>query len=124
MEQAQQEVIVYGSLECGHTQTVLTQLEDLDVDYRYIDVPGNPEMMQRIAAWNGVTPHILLWISVETFWSRQHRCRWQLLCANMALHLDHLHSNSIASGDVSSYQEIEEAGLRHSQHLHAVARDA
>jgi mycoredoxin len=52
-EQPQHEVIVYGSLECGHTQTVLSQLEDLNVEYRYLDVPGNPEMMQRLAAWNG-----------------------------------------------------------------------
>jgi mycoredoxin len=53
VEQTEQEVIVYGSLECGHTQTVLSQLEDLNIEYRYFDVPGNTEMMQRLAAWNG-----------------------------------------------------------------------
>jgi mycoredoxin len=53
LEQAPHEVTVYGSLECGHTQTVLSQLEDLNVEYRYFDVPGNAELMQRLAAWNG-----------------------------------------------------------------------
>jgi mycoredoxin len=46
------QIIVYGSNWCGYTVRTLRHLDQLGVDYRYVDVDENPEDEKRIADWN------------------------------------------------------------------------
>jgi len=45
-------IVVYGSNWCGYTVRALRHLENLGVEFRYVDVDESPEDEKRIADWN------------------------------------------------------------------------
>ena len=45
-------IVVYGSDWCGYTVRALRHLENLGVEFRYVNVDDNPEDEKRIADWN------------------------------------------------------------------------
>jgi glutaredoxin len=47
-----EKIVVYGSNWCGYTVRVLRHLENLGVEFRYVDVDESPEDENRIADWN------------------------------------------------------------------------
>lgn len=46
------QVVIYGSNWCGYTVRALRQLDDMGVEYRYVDVDKDPEAEKLIADWN------------------------------------------------------------------------
>lgn len=46
------EVVMYGSNWCSHTQRALGWMKEWNVEYRYVDVDKNPEAEKLIASWN------------------------------------------------------------------------
>ncbi|HEX8551311.1 MAG TPA: glutaredoxin family protein [Abditibacteriaceae bacterium] len=45
--------IVYGSSWCGWTRRAISHLDELEVEYDYIEVDSDPEAEALIASWNG-----------------------------------------------------------------------
>jgi len=50
------QVVIYGSSWCGYTVRALRQLDELGVDYKYVDVDKDSEAEQLIASWNNGRP--------------------------------------------------------------------
>jgi mycoredoxin len=46
------QVVIYGSNWCGYTVRALRQLDQLGVEYVYVDVDRDAEAEERIASWN------------------------------------------------------------------------
>ena len=46
------EIVIYGSDWCPYTVMALRNLQELGVEYRYVDVDASPEDEARIAGWN------------------------------------------------------------------------
>jgi len=46
------EIIIYGSNWCGYTVRALRQLDELKVEYRYVDVDADADAEKLIAGWN------------------------------------------------------------------------
>lgn len=48
--------IVYGSSWCGWTRRALAHLDDLEIDYDYIEVDRDPKAEALIGSWNENEP--------------------------------------------------------------------